>query len=641
MLSANVLRYGREDEPPPRRTLHAGSLTATLQNGELRWIRLGAREVLRRVYMAVRDENWGTVPSVITNYQMEDDGSAFAISYDCEHKQDEIHFRGHATIRGDRSGSIRWTMDGQALTTFRRNRIGWCVLHPLAECVGAPCTLEHMDGSVEESAFPRLIAPDQPFLGLRAITQTLSPGVRARVEFAGEEFETEDQRNWTDASFKTYSTPLRFAYPATIEAGTKVHQSVDLAIECAREEIGANVGPDDAVEIRVDVHRRSPLPRLGLAIASHGESLDARSIERLRRLRLAHLRVDLALEKREWRATAQQPVEQSMLLGVPLEIMLQMPPAEHGAVEELASITKGRVVRWLIDGALPIAARESLRNLSGGEVLVGTNAHFAELNRHRPDMRGASGIWFGLNPQVHAFDEDTLVENLAGQREAVESARAICADRPVAVSPVTLKPRFNPDATAPDRSSRLAELPPQVDPRQMSLFGACWTLGSLKYLAEAGAHTVTYFETTGWRGVMERAAGSQSARFSSLAGGVFPLYHVLAAAGEFAGGSVMRTESDTPLAADAVALCDGARWRILVANFSREARWVRLLGAMFAGPLLLRRLDEHSAEWAMQQPEAWRDAASETIDSRDGRLSLELNSYAIAILDGNCEEAPR
>ena len=163
MLSANVLRYGREDEPPPRRTLHAGSLTATLQNGELRWIRLGAREVLRRVYMAVRDENWGTVPGVITNYQMEDDGSAFAISYDCEHKQDEIHFRWHATIRGDRSGSIRWTMDGQALTTFRRNRIGWCVLHPLAECVGAPCTLEHMDGSVEESAFPRLIAPDQAF----------------------------------------------------------------------------------------------------------------------------------------------------------------------------------------------------------------------------------------------------------------------------------------------------------------------------------------------------------------------------------------------------------------------------------------------------------------------------------------------
>jgi hypothetical protein len=78
-----------------------------------------------------------------------------------------------------------------------------------------------------------------------------------------------------------------------------------------------------------------------------------------------------------------------------------------------------------------------------------------------------------------------------------------------------------------------------------------------------------------------------------------------------------------------------------VANFSREARRVRLLGAMFAGPLLLRRLDEHSAEWAMQQPEAWRDAASETIDSRDGRLSLELNPYAIAILDGNCEEAPR
>jgi len=641
MLSRNVLRYGREDEPAPRRTLRAGPLAATLLNAELRWIRLGEREVLRRVYMAVRDENWGTVPGLIDNYRIEEGAGGFAISYDCEHKQDEIHFRWHATITGNRSGSIFWTMDGQALTTFRRNRIGLCVLHPLAECVGAPCTLEHIDGSIEESGFPRLIAPYQPFLSLRAVTHTVSPGVRARVEFEGEEFETEDQRNWTDASFKTYSTPLRLAYPTTIEAGAEVHQSVDLSLEGVREEMGACEQHGDAMEIRFDVHCRSPLPRLGLAMASHGEPLHPSEIGLLRRLHLAHLRVELALDSGDGQATARRAVGEAALLGVPLEMMLRMPAAAHGAVQELASITKGRVVRWLVDGALPFDVRESLRDLSGGEVLAGTDAYFAELNRHRPDLRGTAGIWFSLNPQVHAFDEDTLVENLAGQREAVGSARAICGDRPVVVSPVTLKPRFNPDATSPDRSSRLGELPPQVDPRQMSLFGACWTLGSLKYLAEAGAHSVTYYETTGWRGVMERSKGSDTARFSSIAGGVFPLYHVLAAAGEFAGGSVVRAESDAPLAADALALCDGARWCILVANFGREPLRIRLLGAMFAAPLRLRRLDEHSVEWAMQLPEALRDAASESIEPRDGRLVLDLAPCAVVILDGTGWEAQR
>ena len=53
------------------------------------------------------------------------------------------------------------------------------------------------------------------------------------------------------------------------------------------------------------------------------------------------------------------------------------------------------------------------------------------------------------------------------------------------VSTISFKRRSNPDATCviephPD------SLPPDVDPRQMSLLGAGWTLGSIKYLAENG-----------------------------------------------------------------------------------------------------------------------------------------------------------
>ena len=47
--------------------------------------------------------------------------------------------------------------------------------------------------------------------------------------------------------------------------------------------------------------------------------------------------------------------------------------------------------------------------------------------------------------------------------------------------------------------------------------------------AESGVSSATYYETTGWRGVMETAQGSPLPElFPSLPGGVFPLYHVFA-----------------------------------------------------------------------------------------------------------------
>src|SRR5581483_2946095 len=72
------------------------------------------------------------------------------------------------------------------------------------------------------------------------------------------------------------------------------------------------------------------------------------------------------------------------------------------------------------------------------------------------------------------------------QATVIEAARYWAQDLPVIVSPVTLKPRFNPytTTTAPPSTVPQGDLPPQVDPRPMSLLGADWTIGSLKYLAE-------------------------------------------------------------------------------------------------------------------------------------------------------------
>src|SRR5690606_370583 len=111
-------------------------------------------------------------------------------------------------------------------------------------------------------------------------------------------------------------------------------------------------------------------------------------------------------------------------------------------------------------------------------------------------------------PQVHAFDVLSLVENMTAQTATVASTRAICGDKPLVISPITLRPRINPDATGPAAPPAPGELPDTVDVRQPTAFAAVWTLGSLSNLAQANVAALTYFETTGWRGVMETDTGT-------------------------------------------------------------------------------------------------------------------------------------
>ena len=95
---------------------------------------------------------------------------------------------------------------------------------------------------------------------------------------------------------------------------------------------------------------------------------------------------------------------------------------------------------------------------------AGSNAYFTELNRGRPPIF-PDAVVYSINPQIHAFDNFSLVETLATQATTVESARRLSGGKPVIVSPVTLKPRFNNVATGPIAPPVPGELPDQVDVR--------------------------------------------------------------------------------------------------------------------------------------------------------------------------------
>ncbi|MFZ4658396.1 MAG: hypothetical protein ACOYNY_15380 [Caldilineaceae bacterium] len=652
----NVLYYGKETPLPEQIPLRAGPLTMIYENGDLRYIKLGEKELVRRLYVAIRDRNWGTAANVLSNVQIHIGNDSFQISYECTNKQLDIDFVWHGELRGDANGVITCTMNGMARSTFLRNRIGFCLLHPSA-IAGANAQIEHVDGASEASVFPVHIAPQHvingeikpvaPFNEMRAVAHEIVPGVWAEVRLDGETFEMEDQRNWTDASYKTYGTPLRLPFPAEVKAGTQIRQVATITLlnrDWPVTNEPASPAQNHLALISIS-DKRTSLPKIGLGVASHGQPLQEAEIARLQALHLSHLRVDLRLGEATYADELRRATVEARALGVALEVALHVTDSAATEVKALAALldeVKPPVVTWLLFHVKEKAtsaqwvtlAREALTGYNlQAKIGAGTNVYFTELNRGRPDLDAVDVVAYSINPQVHAFDNASLTETLAAQGTTATSARQFCGDLPLIVSPITLQPRFNPNATGPEPTPAPGELPSQVDPRQMSLYGAGWTLGSLKYLAETGeTSSITYYETTGWRGVMATAQGSPlPQKFASVSGGVYPLYYILVNAGEFAGGEVIQSTSSAPLQVDSLVLHKEGRTRILVANFTAQPQQAVLHPVR--GQATIRRLDETSVELAMSNPAEFRAQAPEVVTINAGKLELTLPPFGLARID--------
>jgi hypothetical protein len=267
-------------------------------------------------------------------------------------------------------------------------------------------------------------------------------------------------------------------------------------------------------------------------------------------------------------------------------------------------------------------------------VAGGTDLNFCELNRTRPAADAMEGIFYPITPQVHAFDDISIIETLEAQSDTVKTALTFAREKPVIVSPVTLRRRFNTVAVTGEAGPAEGELPDPVDPRQLSLLGAGWTTGSVKFLAEGGATSLTYFETTGWRGVLERETGSPlPERFPSHAGEPFPLYHVFRDLGELKGGTLLTCASTDALSAVGLAIRRGSATTTLVANLTATPRTVRLEG--LHGPARVRRLNSETAALAGSRPSEFR-RAWEAIGEP---LVLELLPFETARIDASGEGA--
>jgi hypothetical protein len=620
-----ALLFGTDEPPSPMRLLRAGDLTAELVGGNLAKIRWGGIEVLRGIAYLVRDGNWGNCPAEIEGLAVEETAQGFSLSYRAVfHAPEGAELVAEARIEGSATGSLFFDVVATAGTDFSTNRCGFCVLHPIVGLAGAPVIIEHVDGSLADAVLPELIAPAQPFKEIRAITHTVAPGVTATCRMEGDAFEMEDQRAWTDASYKTYVRPLALPWPYMLPAGVPQHQRVTLSIEGRLKAAAVSQPGPTAVTITLG-GAAGVVPDFGLGIAPEDIAATLAAIDRLRAVhpqrlvlhfdpRAGHGREALAgfaaiLAACPARATLECVVpcagdpaaELRAIAALVAEAGLALADVMVSPAPDLKSTPPGS--RWPDCPPLEevyAAARAAFPGLPIGGGMISS---FTELNRKRPPAHLLDAVSHTTAAIVHAADDRSVMETLQSLPFITRSVRAIIGGARYRIGPAAIGMRDNPYGARlnPNPSGGRITMT-DADPRQRGLFAAAWMIGYAAAVADAGLDALTLGALAGPFGLVEPD------------GRLRPAFHAARALARLAGQAARPATSSEPSAV--LAVCGGDT--VLVANLTGERQRCRVPGLV-----ALERLDE-----AALSPLFRGDPLPVELGKRD---RFELGAYGITV----------
>ncbi|KQT69112.1 hypothetical protein ASG54_05255, partial [Aureimonas sp. Leaf460] len=603
--------FGTTEAPPVSRRLVAGPLEADLDAGGLRAIRWRGVEVLRAVAYVVRDRDWGTYAPEIEGLEVAERAGrngedTFDVSYraTCRAETGEI-LRFTAQIGGHATGRLVFAVDAVSEGPFETNRCGFCVLHPIESLAGRPATVTHTDGQVEFARFPDLIEPWQPFQDIRAIAHETAPGALATCRMEGDAFEMEDQRNWSDASYKTYVRPLALPWPYRLPAGRTIHQSVTLTIADIRRQIepateagetgeGASAGRI-APPIRVELGATDgkTLPRFGVAVSPEEAPAALAALESFRDLAPRHLLLQFdptAGHGAEALAALARLAQALPDAPVTLECVV---PGVAAPGEELAGIAALVSASGLAPAAIVVGPSVDRQSTPPGsawpdcppleEVYAAARAafpgialgggmfsYFTELNRKRVPAELLDFATHATCPIVHAADDASVMQTLEALPFIARTARSFLGEVPYHLGPTTIGMRQNPygSRTLPNPDGGRVAMAAD-DPRQRGLFAAAWTIGYAARLAGSGVAAWTGAAFAGPRGLL------------APSGGVVPAFHVAKALAALSGLPRRALRSSDPRRLDGFAAQrpDGST-EIWLANLTGENQPLQLDAAV-------------------------------------------------------------
>ena len=610
--SRNRLLFGADELMPETLTLRAVPLHLSLRGAKIWHVRLGDIEVWHGIAFLFRDPDWGTPEPVVEHTESTISDGAFLIR--CTGRfptSPVIDFR--IDLEGTSPGCVRVSGEAVPRADIQANRLGICVMHPLG-ATGARIEVQHVDGRVSESTFPTLIPPWPPFMLIRAIRHEYAAGHWARCEFAGDSFELEDQRNNSDASFKTYNRSNLMPRPYWLRAGVPIRQSVELRLEAPRARPSRPSSPTVSVRVEDDV---ACLPSIGVEIWPSDVEADAAIVAALPALSPAHLH--LALQAGSGAVQWQRINELLGIAGARLRLDLTVSDAVRA--DELlvalghdlrdAGVTPASIAVLPSDERCLRAARQAFpAALIGG----GTPHFFVQLNRMET-LGTVDFLTFNTSPIVHGADDESVMASLQSLPSMVATLGARYPGVPIRIGPSSIAARTSPLGNQPatDGMRRIALA--RQDPRCRGLFGAAWTLGYIVRLAAAGVDAITQMSLCGASGVL----GLPARRDAVVR---YPAFHVLDRL-----RAPIRVYSATvsnPSRIAALALGRGDNRELLLANLTSDEVEVRLEGWPVSYDASI--LDAQATR--IFDPDAW-NAGRRRLQS----ACLRLEPYAVASLE--------
>jgi len=478
------LIHGSATPLPERLAVRAGPLSLVIEAGDVRSVHVDGREVVRRIYGAVRDHTWKTIPAHLSGFTLERGDETFRCRYRAEHRLDAVAFRWDASIDGAADGTVTFAFDGLAESTFERNRIGLCLLHPLPALSSAPVRVTRSGGERRALHFPDLVTIEQPIPGfddIAALACEIGPDLWLEAQVDGDVFQAEDQRNWIDASTKVYSTPVGLPKPVTVPRGTRITQRVTLRLRTASGEAVRRTST--ATPFVID--RADGELRFGDGAAGRLPAIGVRSAAAVPLVRPAHLQVDVDLADDAAVASLARLAAYRRPDGPPLELALRVPADAEAAARALAHVDLAgcQVARLLaftigrddtqagtLDAIRAWRARQA--GHAATPIATGTFSDLARIHLAPTPLVAADAVCWSMDPQAHATDLTTIAETPDGARDQARTVRQRMPGRALAITASFGRHR-------------------QPDPRTGSLFAAGWTLALLAALGDAGADSVT------------------------------------------------------------------------------------------------------------------------------------------------------
>jgi len=533
MTDARAL-YGTDAPIAPSERVIVGKLSFTLENGALRHIRVGEAEILRGISFLVRDKDWGTlVPRLdLLDRQVSEQRAMITIRAVYEHNAARLNVQLKIAAETNR---LLVSAIGVAEGDFETNRAGFTLLHP-AGLAGQPVRIGHSDGKISETEFPRLIDPWQPFMDIAEMAHS-DNGLEVTCTLLGDTFETEDQRQWGDASYKTYNRPLAKPWPYVLEDGSNLDQSVKVCWRTCRtvpakwktsqvEDEDPVRFPETAILVNaVDVDRAIAAPSDIRDVApqrllcSIDETLgdvtgQCRAFAALQR-HFPELTLDLeavcTFEQRPQAALGRLRKKMDAVGFLPASILV-CPSVDRQSTPPGSEWPACPPLEEIHDASNAVFA-----DLKRGGGMV---TFFPELNRKRPPPEKLDFVSHALCPIVHAADDVSVMETLEAIPHITASARAFIGKTQYRIGPCTIAMRHNPygKRTMPN-PSRDRVCMANDDPRHTAAFGAAYAIGLACALASSGITVWTPSELYGPRGLFGplRDVVTMLARFSQQA----------------------------------------------------------------------------------------------------------------------------